>query len=168
MLLLAPRYGSGSVKSAFQDSSAQPSASDQKCRSIVAAAAARAESAPGIPAATALDVARESAPTAPSRCARANTWVMRALTYSGQGCVTSISPLAPSQPKPPSANAAAHPNVISRLASARRHSAVPGSVIVFLPGQGHAGRGDNSPDPLGISRTGRTVLRRSGASGSSM
>ena len=39
MLLLAPRYGSGSVNSAFQDSTAQPSASDQKCCSMAALAA---------------------------------------------------------------------------------------------------------------------------------
>src|ERR1700722_14737504 len=55
MLLLAPRYGSDSVKSAFQDSTAQPSASDQKCCSMAAAAAARTAAAPGIPAAVALD-----------------------------------------------------------------------------------------------------------------
>src|ERR1700722_19672887 len=60
---------------------------------------------------------------------------MRALMYSGRGCVTSISPLTPSQPKPPSGSAAARPNSISLLASARRHGAVPGSLMIFLPGQ---------------------------------
>jgi hypothetical protein len=57
MLLLAPRYGSETVKSAFQDSTAQPSASDQKCRSMAAAAAARRPGPPPIPAAVALDAA---------------------------------------------------------------------------------------------------------------
>src|SRR5258705_12639825 len=64
---------------------------------------------------------------------------MRELTYSGQGCVTSMSPLAPSHPKPPPASAAPRPNAISRLASARRHGAVPGSLTIFLLSQGHAG-----------------------------
>src|ERR1700750_1010889 len=57
MLLLAPRYGSVSVKPAFQLSSARPSASDQKCRPIAAAADSRAASAPGMPAASALEAA---------------------------------------------------------------------------------------------------------------
>src|ERR1700729_942368 len=108
MLLLAPRYGSDSVKSAFQDSIAQPSASDQKCCSMAAPAAARTAAAPGIPAAVALapasrtgaanqppfarsayrlvkaaipDAARESVPATPCRCASENTWVIRALMY---------------------------------------------------------------------------------------
>ena len=57
MLLLAPRYGSGSVKSAFQLSRARPSASDQKCRPMAAAAASRTGPAPGMPAASALAAA---------------------------------------------------------------------------------------------------------------
>src|SRR5450755_1892775 len=58
---------------------------------------------------------------------------MRKLTYSGRGCAGSILPSAPSQPKPPSGSAAARPNSISRLASARRHGPVPGSLTVFPP-----------------------------------
>ena len=57
MLLLAPRYASGSVNPAFQLSSARPAASDQKCRSMAAVAAARVASAPGMPAASALEAA---------------------------------------------------------------------------------------------------------------
>src|ERR1700719_4476285 len=53
---------------------------------------------------------------------------MRALAYSGHGCAWSISPLTSSHPKPPSASAAARPKAISRLASASRHSALPGSL----------------------------------------
>src|ERR1700734_1967322 len=57
---------------------------------------------------------------------------MRELMYSGRGCDTSTSPLAPSQPNPPPGSAAARAKAISRLASARRHCAVPGSLTVFL------------------------------------
>src|SRR5215475_8911331 len=55
---------------------------------------------------------------------------MRALMYSGRGCVASMPPLTSSHPKPPSDSAAARPNSISRLASAWRHGAVPGSLMV--------------------------------------